>query len=151
MCSGPNRTQLRTHVGYNKPLLIPEIQSSISTMGTLMFSSRCAHGTITVRSRYAHGTITVGSRYADGTISQITVCSRYAHGPLTVRENILGLYLDTSVHTNIVTSRCAQQNAQLNHKHFDYRNIIMELDNNTEVRELPEDGTLVPKHVAVGT
>jgi hypothetical protein len=91
-----------------------------------------AHGTLKVSSRYAHGTIsqiTVCSRYAQG---QLTVCSRYAHGQLTVRQNILGLYLDAAVHTPItVTSRWAQGNAQLNHKHFDYSTIVMELDNNT--------------------
>jgi hypothetical protein len=78
------------------------------------------------------GTLMVSSRYNH---SQITVCSRHAHGQLRVRENILGLYLDASLHTN-------------DHSHVTVgsRERIAE----PEVHELPEDGTFVPKHVAVG-
>jgi len=129
---------VRTHVSYNKPLLIPEDQGSNFHYGyahdQLTVCSRYDHSQITVcswydhRSRYVHGTIsqiTVCSRYDHGQIkvcswydhsqikvcsrydhSQISVCSRYGqsdHGMLTVKsqsENILGLYLDASVHTN---------------------------------------------------
>ena len=71
-----------------------------SDQGMLTVRSQSNQGMLTVRSESDHGMLTVRSirsRYAQGTIA---VRSRYAHGQVTVKEDILGLYLDASVHTN---------------------------------------------------